>query len=464
MRISFLGAARTVTGSMHLIEANDKLILLDCGLFQGRREEAAKKNRELRVKPERLHAVVLSHAHIDHSGNIPTLIKGGFRGRIHATRATADLTAIMLRDSARIQVRDLKYLQRKGHKTLEPLYGTEHARVAKRRFRGWDYDQWFDVAPGVRCCFKDAGHIIGSASVHLEIKEPGQTTKRVTFTGDLGRAGLPILRDPDPLPEAEVVITESTYGGRCHGGDKGVAENMKRALKGAVMAAATNGGKLIIPAFSVGRTQNILYFLNELIAERQVPTVRIFIDSPLSVEATEVLRRHPECFDEETRDKLEDNLKPLIGSHVDMTRTVAESKLINRVRGTCVIISASGMCEFGRILHHLKRHLDDPNSVVAFVGYQAHETLGRRLIEGVKNVKIYGDRISVKAQVIKLNGFSAHADHDELLAALSPLRSAAGHTFVVHGDEKPALKFASALTSRSFQSVHVPHEGDEFTI
>lgn len=459
MRIHFLGAARSVTGSMHLVEANGRRVLLDCGLFQGRRQEAHERNRNLRVRGADVHAVILSHAHIDHSGNLPSLVRSGFKGRIFATRATTSLANIMLRDSARIQVRDVRYLKRKGRPAVDPLYEPEHARAALKKFKGVSYGRWFNVLPGIRARFQDAGHILGSASVHVEVKEPDRERIRITFTGDLGRPGLPILRDPEPLPPAEVIITESTYGGRFHEANGEVSDHMKDTLEAALMTAARKGGKLVIPAFSVGRTQNILYFLNELMDEGRIPRTRVFIDSPLATEATDVIRRHTECFDDETIQKIGSDLKPLLGQHVDLVRTVKESKMINRVRGTAVIISASGMCEFGRILHHLKHNLSDPASVVAFVGYQAHHTLGRRLIEGSDRVRIYGEDVRVKAHIVKLNGFSAHADKGELLAALRPLRGDAGHCYVVHGDEDQAFALAGSLEDEGFQGVEVPEEG-----
>lgn len=464
MQITFHGAAQTVTGSMHLIETAGRRILLECGLYQGARAEARLKNERLPFNPESLDAVVLSHAHIDHSGNLPSLVKAGYRGRIYATRATADLAEVMLEDSAQIQTRDYEYLKRKGKPVEEPLYEAVHARATARLFRGVDYGEWFDVLPGVRARFQDAGHIIGSATVHLEIREPGKPSVRITFTGDLGRESLPILRAPEPLPEAEIVLTESTYGGRCHNQGEDAAATMKTSLEKALLLAARSGGKLLIPAFSVGRTQNVLYYLNALMDEGRIPVTRIFIDSPLSVEATEILRKHPECFDEETLAKLEQGLDPLIGSHVDMARTVEESKAINRVRGTCVIISASGMCEFGRILHHLSRHLPDPNSVIAFVGFQADRTLGRRIVEGGNPVRIYGDSVPVNARILRLDGFSAHADHNELMAALTPLRASAGRIFVIHGDPEPANALATDLRESGFSAVDVPAPGDSFPL
>jgi metallo-beta-lactamase family protein len=445
---------------MHLVEAGGRSVLLDCGLFQGHRAEAAAKNRNLRVDGSRLDAVILSHAHIDHSGNIPTLYKSGFRGRVHATRATSDLTDLMLRDSAQVQLRDIRYLRRRKESPFEPLYTASEVRAVVRRFRSWDYGTWFDVVPGVRCRFLDAGHILGSASVHLEIREQGRDLTSLTFTGDFGRPNMPILRDPEPLPSSEIIITESTYGNRLHGEGSDAASQMKTSLKQALLAALQAGGKLIIPAFSVGRTQNILWILNEIIAEGSVPRTRVFVDSPLSAEATEVVCRHPECFDGDMLERLERSIRPVLAPHVELCRTVEESKRINRLRGTCVVIAASGMCEFGRILHHLKHNLEDDRAVIAFVGYQAEHTLGRRIVEGRPRVRIYGREVPVRARVVKLNGFSAHADRDELLAALRPLKSAAGRVFIVHGEENQALPLAETLSSEGFRGVEVPHEGD----
>lgn len=462
MRIRFLGAARGVTGSMHLIEAAGKRFLLDCGLFQGHREEAAAKNRALAIKGSLLDFVILSHAHIDHAGNLPTLCKSGFKGRVHATAATADLSEVMLEDSAEIQERDVEFLRKRGRGAVEPLYTGREAREITRRFVSHQYDDWIDLAPGLRLLFRDAGHIMGSATVHLEIREKGKDLIRLTFTGDLGRPHMPILRDPAPLPQAEIIITESTYGNRVHGepGEE-AGRQMKASLSEAVNRAVRQGGKLLIPAFSVGRTQNILYYLSELMDEGVIPTIKVFVDSPMSVAATEVLRRHPECFDADMHEKLKRASDPLIASHIELARTVEESKRINNVTGPAVIISASGMCEFGRILHHLARHLDDPSTVLGFVGYQAEHTLGRRIIEGSRSVRIYGENVPVRASVVKLNGFSAHADKEELIAALRPLKDTSGHTVIVHGEPEQSLPFASTLEGLGFRGVIVPAEGDE---
>jgi metallo-beta-lactamase family protein len=406
-------------------------------------------------------AVVLSHAHIDHSGNLPVLMKDGFRGRVHGTAATRDLCGVMLRDSARIQVRDVSYLQRKGREAGEPLYTAREVTALMRRFRGHGYGEWIDVARGIRARFRDAGHILGAASVHLEIREAGGV-RRVTFTGDLGRPGMPILRDPEPLDPAEVLITESTYGGRCHDAQGDLGDGMKRALKEALELAWGQGGKLIIPAFAVGRTQSLLYYLSELMEEGSVRPTKVFLDSPLGIEATQVVMDHPECFDEATMDRILRAVGRQPAMRVEFTRTVEDSKRINRERGTCVVIAASGMCEFGRILHHLRRHLGDPQAVVAFVGYQAVHTLGRRIVEHAPRVRIYGEEVPVRARVVKLNGFSAHADRDELLAELGPLAGTAGQTFVVHGEEDQALALAGSLQALGFQEVAVPHEGQSF--
>jgi metallo-beta-lactamase family protein len=463
MEIRFLGAAREVTGSCHELLANGRRILLDCGMFQGRRREAYERNRAFRVDGADVHAVVLSHAHIDHCGNLPQLAASGFKGRIHATSATRDLARVMLLDAARIQVHDAEHLRRKGV-AITPLYDEDDARGALSRFIGHAYDAWFDVAPGVRARFTDAGHILGSAATHVEIREPGREAVRVTFTGDFGRAGVPLLRDPAPLPEAEIVLTESTYGGRTHDHGAKPEEGLKRSLETAVKKAVEKGGKLIIPAFALGRTQNLLYFINELKEEGRVPKIKVFVDSPMATETTAIVRNHPELFDAAARDKIARCVDPLMDEDVAFLETPAESKRLNDSREPCVIISPSGMCEFGRVLHHLLHGLDDPRNVIAFVGYQARHTLGRKIVEGASSVRIYDAHVSVRAEILRMNGFSAHADGEELLAALRPLRSAASHTFVVHGEPDQADALAARLRADSFRNVASPEPGQTVVI
>ena len=464
MRITFLGAAGGVTGSMHLVEAAGKRLLLDCGLFQGRRDEAWERNAQQRTEADRVHAVLLSHAHIDHSGALPLLASQGFRGRIHMTTPTAPLTAVLLRDAAKIQARDTEHLRKHQHISREPLYTPEHAEAVQRQFQTADYGAWFEVAPGIRALFRNAGHILGSASVHLEVRENGHSPVRVTFTGDFGRRGTPILKDPEALDPAEVVITESTYGARVHSHGPEDAMTPCASLLEAVQWILRSGGKLLIPAFSVGRTQNLLWSLNEAMDAGQIPRMPVFVDSPLAVAATRIMEAHPQCFDEQALQRLRRSLALLQSREVRFTEGVEESKSINTFRGNAVILAGSGMCESGRVLHHLKRLLPFQENCVALSGYQAQHTLGRRLQEGRNPVQILGDEVRVEARVLSIRGFSAHADRDELLSALQPLQAQAGRTFVVHGEPEQADGLASSLKGRGFQGVFVPHEGESVEI
>jgi metallo-beta-lactamase family protein len=464
MEIRFLGGAGEVTGSCYEVTVSQKRILLDCGMFQGHRREAFEKNRAFRARGRDVDAIVLSHAHIDHSGNLPQLAHSGFHGQIFCTAATRDLARVLLLDAARIQERDAEHLAKDEGRRVEPLFTVQDATNISRAFRAVPYDTWFDVVPGVSAKLGEAGHIIGSATVHLEVREPRGEKLRVTFTGDLGRRGVPLLRDPAPLPRAEVVITESTYGGRDHPDHDDPVGGMKRSLEKAVKLAFSRGGKLIIPAFSVGRTQNVLYFLNELVEEERIRPTRIFIDSPLSSEATAVVRRYYDLVDEEARKKIGRAVDPLLNPNVTLLETVEESKKLNEVSESCVIIAPSGMCEFGRILHHLARGLSDARNVIAFVGYQAHHTLGRRISDGLSPVRIFGRLADVRATVVKMSGFSAHADRSELLEALEPLGHDAERVFVVHGEPEQSNALARDLTGRGFRGVSVPAREDVVSI
>ncbi len=464
MELHFLGAAREVTGSCHEIVVNGQRVLLDCGMFQGHRQEAYEKNRAFRLRGKDITAVVLSHAHIDHCGNLPQLARSGFHGKVWCTPATRDLARVMLLDAAQIQQRDVEHLARHQGERLEPLYDEDDVNRILARFVAVPYGRSFEPARGVQASFTDAGHIIGSAAVHLEISEPGRERVRLTFTGDLGRRGVPLLRDPAPLPPAELVLTESTYGGREHDDRENPAEGMKKSLESAARLAISHGGRLIIPAFSVGRTQTVLYYLNELVAEGRLPRLPIFIDSPMSTEATAVMRKHLEDLDEETHAKIARAVDPLLNGDVHLVSGVDESKRLNERTGSCVVIAPSGMCEFGRIVHHLAHGLDNPRNVIAFVGYQAEHTLGRRISEGLTPVRVLGRFTEVRATVVKMNAFSAHADHSELLDYLRPLRAGAGRVFVVHGEADQAEALAASLRGEGFRSVDVPAERDHVTI
>lgn len=465
MNIQFMGAAQTVTGSQHLISVNGSRILLDCGLFQGKRQEAYERNRNLPFDAASIDALVLSHAHIDHSGNIPSLVKNGFQGAIYSTFATRDLCSAMLRDSAHIQEQDTIYANkkraRKGQPPMEPIYTYDDAIASLEHFVSVGYDRPVLVAPGVECTFLDAGHILGAAIVFLEIVESGRKT-RLLFSGDLGRVDMPILRDPTPAPEADVLLIESTYGNRLHRPHEEAEAKLKRLIG----EACNNGGKVVIPAFSVGRTQEIVYSLHRLTLADQLPDVPIFVDSPLAVNVTEVFRLHPECFDEEVRDFMNHDRHPdpFGFSRLRYVRSVEASKEINAMQGPAVIISASGMCEAGRVQHHLKHNITDPNSIVLIVSWQAPHTLGRRLVEHQKMVKIFGEEFPLRARVESINGYSAHADRNGLLGWAKPIARGLRHAFVVHGDPEPAAAVAEGLRQLGAPNVAVPEQGDAFSI
>ena len=413
MFLEFWGAAQSTTGSMHLLGIDGKRILLDCGLFQGRREETRQRNLSFPQSPSDYAAVVLSHAHIDHSGNLPNLVKQGFGGEIFATAATVDLCQAMLPDSAHIQERDLEYLNRKrerrGEPPVEPLYTMEDAQRTLDQFKATSYGKPFTVLSNLECTFLDAGHILGSAVVVLEAREDS-THRRVVFSGDLGRRDVPILRDPQTPDWADVLILESTYGNRRHEDIRGATERVYQVIE----RVAARGGKIIVPAFSVGRTQVFVYCLHELFNEGRLPRIPIFVDSPLSLNATEIFRRHPECYDAETREMLETSRDAFGFSGLHYVKSVEESKALNARPGPCVIISASGMCEAGRILHHLKNNIEDPANCVLVIGYMAENTLGRKIVERQNRVRIFGETYQLRAEVAILNVFSAHAGADDL--------------------------------------------------
>ncbi len=463
LTVTFWGAAHTVTGSMHLVEAAGKRLLLDCGLYQGHRVEARERNCCFPFKPKDIDAVVLSHAHIDHCGNLPNLVRQGFTGPIWSTPATRDLAAIMLVDAVKIQEEDAVYLNRhrgKGEPKVEPLYSRKDVHQTVQAFQSLRYDRPLEILPGLEVQLVDAGHLLGSAMISLHVNGTSGRTTRLTFTGDLGRRGQPILRDPAPLPPADLLISESTYGARTHA----PVESLADALADVVRRTADRGGKVLIPAFSLGRTQTVVYYLHQLMNEHRLPDLPIFVDSPLAAEATEIFRLHPECFDEATAELMEDDPDLFGGQRIRYLHTVEESKTLNSRTEPCVIIAASGMCESGRILHHLKNNIQDERTTVLIVGYQAPETLGWKLVKHQPEVRILDRRVPVRAEVVVMNEFSSHAGQDELLAALGPLAGQARSVRLVHGEPAQAEVLAQALRERGFADVQVAERGSSVQV
>jgi metallo-beta-lactamase family protein len=459
--VTFWGAARTVTGSMHQLDACGSTLLLDCGLFQGPRAESRDRNAEFPFRPKDVDAVLLSHAHVDHCGNLPNLVKQGFSGPIYCTPATRALAAVMLGDAAKIQEEDAAYLNRrreKGDPKVEPLYDGRDVYRTLLRLQAVPYDTPRQVARGLEATFVDAGHLLGSAMIGLRVDAPGGE-RRLTFTGDLGRPGLPILRDPSPVPPGDLLLSECTYGGHTHEPVEETAERLGEVVR----RTAQRGGKLLIPAFSVGRTQTVVYFLHQLVEAGRLPDLPIYVDSPMAVRATEVYRAHPECFDEETLALLERDPDLFGEEKIRYIEKVHESIELNGRPGPCVIVSASGMCEAGRILHHLKHNIADARNTVLIVGYQAEGTLGRRLVERRPEVRILGKNYPVKAEVVVLNGLSAHADHGALLRSLGPLAGTARQVRLVHGEPARAEALAEGLRAAGFADVAIPERGEGVT-
>jgi metallo-beta-lactamase family protein len=460
--VTFHGAAGTVTGSMHRLDACGQTLLLDCGLFQGRRAESYRRNREFPFRPKDIDAVLLSHAHIDHCGNLPNLVRQGFHGPIYCTHATRALAAVMLGDAAKIQEEDATYLNRhraKGEPKVEPLYDGKDVYRTLIRLQAVPYDTPLGIGRGLEATFTDAGHLLGSAMVSIRIDGPNGE-RRLTFTGDRGRPGLPILRDPAPVPPADFLISESTYGGLVHE----PVEETPEKLGEVVRRTAERGGKLLIPAFAVGRTQTVVYYLHQLIQAGRLPALPIYVDSPMATRATEVFKAHPECFDDEARALAEGSTDLFGERHVRYVEKVHESIALNDRPGPCVIISASGMCENGRILHHLKHNVEDPRATVLIVGYQAEHTLGRRLVERRPEVRILGRPFRVKAEIVVLNGLSSHADHNDLLRDLGPLAQTTKAVRLVHGEPERAAKLAEGLRGLGFADVAAPEPGDTATV
>ena len=413
MRIHFFGATRTTTGSMYLLEVNGKRLLLECGLFQGRRDESIERNRHFPFDPKTVDACILSHAHIDHCGNLPNLCVQGFEGNIYCTFATRDLASVMLEDSAQIQQADAAFVSKKrakqGLPPVQPLYTATEAEKAVRQFVALNYDRPFPVLDGVTVTFRDAGHILGSAQVVLDVHE-GNRNFRYLFSGDIGRGNDDILRNPEAVEDVDFLQVESTYGGRVHSPKSNANDEVGRLVRDTVQ----RGGKIIIPSFSVGRTQQVVYTLHQLSNAGQLPSIPMFVDSPLSVNATEIFRLHPECFNETIYQFLREKQNPFGMENLTYIRETSRSLKLNDLQGPALIISASGMAEAGRIRHHLKNNIGDPKNLVLFVGYCAEHTLGAQILAGRSPVNIFGEPYEVKAQIASIDSFSGHADKNEL--------------------------------------------------
>ncbi len=454
MRLTFHGAARTVTGSQHLLEINGSKLLLDCGMYQGRRAETYARNDTFEYDPATLNAVILSHAHIDHSGNLPNLIQHGFAGKIYTTSATADLSDIMLRDAGHIQEADAEFLNRKhpDEPPVEPLYTLAEAEEVASHFEPVAYNECFDPAPGVTAQFFDAGHILGSAGILLELTEHGRTV-RLWFSGDIGRLNLPLLLDPVLPKPADYLLMECTYGDRAHHDPFEAFTEFGDVVSRTI----ARGGKVIIPAFAVGRTQELVFDLNELVFKGDIRHVPVYVDSPLAVNASDVFRRHPECFDEETNRFVQESKHPALEFRgLTYIRSVDESKALNGRGDPMIIIAASGMAETGRILHHLKNNIGDPRNTVLIVGWQAPDTLGRRLADGDQRVRIFGEPYDVRAEVETIGGLSAHAGQDVLVKYATALRGQARKVFLVHGEQGPAEALTSKLKEQGMNEVYYP--------
>lgn len=465
MEIHFWGAAQTVTGSAHFLTINGHKLLLDCGLFQGKRKLAAKINREFAFPPEEIDAMVLSHAHIDHSGNIPNLFKQGYQGPVYATSATEDLAKLMLMDSAHIQEADVEFVNQKrfrqGKKPIEPLYTKEDAEICLENFVSKELDEAFEVVPGVTARFIEAGHILGSAAIVLDIDEKGRKPYRLWFSGDIGRPNMPLLEDPILPTDADYLIMESTYGDKSHNPYEQACEELMQVISRTIKRS----GKVIIPSFAVGRTQELVYAIHRMMDAGDIPRVPVFVDSPLAVNVTDVFREHHDYFDEEALEMIsKDAHRAVLGfDMLTYIRSVDESKELNERHDPMIIISASGMLEVGRVLHHLRHAIHDPNSTVLIVSWMAPNTLGRRLLEGQERVKIYGEVYERKIQVEHINGFSAHAGQDLLAEYALNLKGRVHDVFIVHGEDRGALPLMELLREQGMQNLHYPSKGTVFS-
>ncbi len=462
IRIKFLGGVGTVTGSSHLVTNGQYRFIIDCGLFQGRRKEFYRRNSHFAFDPGSLDACVLSHAHIDHSGNIPNLTRNGFSGRIITTRATRDLCRAMLPDSGHIQEENIEFLNRirsrKGLTPREPLYTRKDAENSLKFFSGFPYHQKAIISRDASVTLYDAGHVLGSSLPYFELKN-GSGTVRLAYIVDLGRKNLPILKDPEVPPEIDYMFLESTYGGRLHA----PPEETTRKLAEIVNSTVERGGKIIIPSFALERTQEVVYYLSRMFNRNEIPEIPVYVDSPLAVNLTEVFKSHTECYDREIREIIRKGGDPFGTRRISYITDVRDSKKLNKEPGPMIIISAAGMCEAGRILHHLRNNIGDSNNTVLIVGYMARNTLGRKLVEREKVVRIFGEEHRLRARVEKINAFSAHADRDEIMEYVSSLKGNIKKIFIVHGEPDQSEKLSQKLTSSGWDTL-IPEPGEEYEI
>ncbi len=469
MKITFCGAAKYVTGSCHLITLDDGFkILLDCGLFQGKGKEIWDLNNFWNFDPADIDVLIVSHAHIDHIGRIPQLVKDGFEGEIYCTNATRSLSSIMLLDSAKIQESDVEYYNRKvlvkrkkNKKQLRvPLYTSKHVGPAMALFTGCPYDKWIKINKDIEILFRDAGHILGSASVTLRIQE-NDTIKTIGYTGDIGRPNRPILKDPKPMPEVDYLICESTYGNRDH---ELPPEQKARLLEVIIDACIKRKGKLIIPAFSLGRTQEIIYMLDKLESSGQLPKINVYVDSPLAVNATTVFIAHPECYDATLHEYMLQDNNPFGFNTLHYITHIDKSKALNHTNEPCIIISASGMMNAGRVVHHLYHNIENPNSTFLIVGYSSPGTPGNLLQNGAEAIKIFDEWKIVKAKIEIMDSFSAHGDRVEMLNFIENQKETAKEIFLVHGEYNTQIAFSEFLMEKGFQKISIPSLGESFEI
>ncbi len=465
IKLSFLGASQGVTGSRFRLEANGARILVDCGLYQERQFQSRNWD-PFPVPPNSLDAVLLTHAHLDHCGLLPKLVREGFSKPIYCTAATAEIAEIIMLDSAKIQEQDAEYKKRrhekegrKGPHPEIPLYTTEDAEAVVPMFSPVSYDSPLEIGPGIEVSFHDAGHVLGSAMIQVKVRQ-GDEERKILFSGDVGRWGKPILRDPSTFEEADYVLVESTYGDRPLESEENMADELADVISNTVAA----GGNIIIPSFALERSQEILYYLNEALIKKQIPKLLVFVDSPMAVNITDVFEDHPYLFDKDMVQMLHEKRSPFDFPGLTLVRTIDQSKAINYIKGSIIVIAGSGMCTGGRIKYHLVSNITRPESTILFVGYQAAGTLGRRIVDGEKEVRILGQEYPVKAKVVQLNGFSGHADRDMLFRWLSALKKPPRHVFVVHGEESSARSFADFVTEKTGWQTSVPEYGDEVTL